>query len=94
MKPCEWRGKPLLGMLESGDWARIVYAKTWIRAVGLREQARERVPPPAELPWVLLEQVAYTADQRPALYSLGHHRGDLFEFHAIRHRTLPGGKPA
>jgi DNA-binding GntR family transcriptional regulator len=39
---------------------------------------------PADLPWILLEQVNYTASQEPVIYSKDYHRGDKFAFHVVR----------
>ena len=39
-----------------------------------------------DLPWQLIEQTSYAGDNRPLVYSLDYHRGDLFSFDMIRRR--------
>jgi GntR family transcriptional regulator len=87
----DWQGS-LLALLESTGRARIGYSQASIRAATLPLPTRERVPLPPTLPWILLEQVAYTSEHRPVLYSQDYHRGDLFEFQVLRHRTSPRGR--
>ncbi|NLE45278.1 MAG: GntR family transcriptional regulator [Chloroflexi bacterium] len=76
----------LLATMESSWNAQIMYARTVIRAVHLAPSVSERIGVPDGIPWILLEQVNYGADDRPVLYSKDYHRGDRFYFHVLRSR--------
>lgn len=83
----DWSGS-LLANLEPVA-GRIAYARASIRAVTLAKAVSRRAELPHALPWILLEQVGFTAEHAPVLYSLDYHRGDKFEFYALRERTAP-----
>jgi GntR family transcriptional regulator len=82
----------LLDLLERTPGARIAYSSASIRAARLPEPVRSQVSLPEDLPWILLEQLAHTSEHRPVLFSLDYHRGDRFEFRAVRHRGVGSGK--
>jgi len=60
------------------------YAQTTISAVQLDSVVTKEIGLSPDLPWILLEQVHYTADHEPVLYSKDYHRGDRFTFHVLR----------
>jgi len=76
----------LLAVME-GRWNTVLsYSKAVISAVTLDESISERIGVPTSMPWILLEQVNFTAQDRPVLYSKDYHRGDKFQFHVLRRR--------
>jgi GntR family transcriptional regulator len=76
----------LLAVME-GEWnAALAYSKAVISAVTLEKGLSERIGVPDFAPWILLEQVNFTAQDRPVLYSRDYHRGDKFQFHVLRRR--------
>jgi GntR family transcriptional regulator len=64
----------------------IDYAQTTIRAAQLDPALSETLGLPADLPWIMLEQIHYTEYHKPVLYSEDYHRGDKFSFHVVRRR--------
>jgi len=83
----DWSGS-LLEVLERAN-VRIAYSQATIRAVTLDRAIARRARVSHTLPWVLLEQLNYTIEHRPVLYSLDYHRGDKFEFQTLRTRDEP-----
>ena len=83
--PAAWDSS-LLNMLTAAG-VGIAYSHSTIRAVNLPRNAVRLVGLPRSLPWVLMEQINYTADHKPVLYSLDYHRGDKFEFETLRYRS-------
>lgn len=76
----------LLSVME-GQWNTwLVYSKAVINAVNLNAELSGRIGVPDRIPWILLEQVNYDAQDRPVLYSKDYHRGDKFQFHVLRRR--------
>lgn len=76
----------LLATME-GQWnAWLAYSKAVISAVTLDEALSQRIGVPDCVPWILLEQVNYDAQDQPVLYSQDYHRGDKFQFHVLRRR--------
>jgi GntR family transcriptional regulator len=63
---------------------RLDHTQTTISAVRLDSGLSQEIGLPADLPWILLEQVNYTASQEPVVYSKDYHRGDKFAFHVVR----------
>jgi GntR family transcriptional regulator len=84
-EPAAWEGS-LLNMLAAAG-VGIAYSHSTIRAVILPRNAVRLVGLPRTLPWVLMEQINYSAEHKPVLYSLDYHRGDKFEFETLRHRS-------
>jgi GntR family transcriptional regulator len=80
----DWSGS-LLQILDPIA-GRITYARASIRAVTLPRSVAQKAGLPRALPWILLEQVSFTAEHLPVLYSLDYHRGDEFEFYVLRER--------
>lgn len=64
----------------------VAYSKATVSAAELPRQAAKSGGFP-KLLYVLMEQVNYTPDQQPVLYSLDYHRGDKFTFTVLRTRT-------
>ena len=76
----------LLAVME-GQWnTALAYSKAVISAVMLDQALSQRVGVCDSVPWILLEQVNYDAQDRPLLYSKDYHRGDKFQFHVLRRR--------
>jgi GntR family transcriptional regulator len=83
--PEEFAGS-LLSLME-GQWNTwLAYSKAIISAVSLDAGLSERIGVPGSIPWILLEQTNYDAEDRPILYSKDYHRGDKFQFHVLRRR--------
>jgi GntR family transcriptional regulator len=76
----------LLTVME-GSWnIRLSYSRAIISAVNLSSELSQQVGVPDCVPWILMEQVNYDAQDHPVLYSRDYHRGDKFQFHALRRR--------
>ena len=61
-------------------------AQATIRAAKLPRKVARRSALAPSLPCLLLEQVHFDREDRPLLWSLDYHRGDVFEFHVLRQR--------
>lgn len=83
LEPQDLEGS-LLGIMEERWNVRVDYSQTSISAVQLDSGLSQEIGLPADLPWILLEQVNYTASQEPVIYSRDYHRGDKFTFHVVR----------
>ena len=83
LKPKEFEGS-LFDIMEQHWNVYVDYAQTTISAVRLDSDLSNKIALPPDLPWILLEQVHYTAGQEPVLYSKDYHRGDRFTFHVVR----------
>ena len=81
----------LLDLLERAD-QRITFSHATIRAVTLKPSVARRTRLDASQPWVLLQQVNYTSNNRKVLFSLDYHRGDKFEFETLRRRSEASGE--
>jgi GntR family transcriptional regulator len=81
-----WEGS-LLETLERAG-APIAYSHALIKAATLPPAIAKRIGLPPSLPWVLMDQVNFTATDQPVLRSFDYHRGDEFEFYTLRHRRL------
>lgn len=83
--PDEFAGS-LLSLME-GRWnAYLAYSKAVISAVVLDSDLSQCIGVPEGVPWILLEQVNFDAQDHPVLYSKDYHRGDRFQFHVLRRR--------
>jgi GntR family transcriptional regulator len=83
LEPQDFEGS-LLKILEERWNVRLDHSRTTISAVQLDAGLSQEIGLPADLPWILLEQVNYTASQEPVVYSKDYHRGDRFAFHVVR----------
>ena len=83
LEPKEFEGS-LLSVMEERWNVRLDYTQTIISAVHLDSDLSRDMGLPADLPWILLEQINYTADHEPVIYSKDYHRGDKFSFHVVR----------
>jgi GntR family transcriptional regulator len=81
----ELRGS-LLQIMEERWGVRIAYSRAAIRAVHLEAETTQRMGLPPDLPWIMMEQVNYTAQHRPVVFSKDYHRGDKFTFYILRRR--------
>jgi GntR family transcriptional regulator len=76
----------LLSVME-GRWnTTLAYSKAVISAVLMDAGLSQRIGVPDCMPWILLEQINYDAQDHPVLYSRDYHRGDKFQFHVLRRR--------
>jgi len=82
-----WEGS-LLRVLEAAGLA-IAFSHALIRAATLPTTIARRAGVDPALPWILMEQVNFTADSVPVLHSFDYHRGDVFEFYTLRQRSRP-----
>ncbi len=62
----------------------ITHTAATLRAEVLDAETTARIDALPGLAWFVMEQTNYTADNRPIMYSLDYHRGDLFSFETIR----------
>jgi GntR family transcriptional regulator len=85
LHPKEFAGSLLSVMEEKWD-TRLAYSKTVLSAVVLDSELGRRVGVADGVPWILMEQVNYDAQDRPILYSTDYHRGDKFQFRVLRRR--------
>jgi GntR family transcriptional regulator len=83
LEPQAFEGS-LLDIMEERWNVRLDHTQTTISAVRLDSGLSQEIGLPADLPWILLEQVNYTASQEPVVYSKDYHRGDKFAFHVVR----------
>jgi len=81
----DWGGS-LLQVFERAGFT-IAYSHALIRAATLPRAIARRAGVAPSLPWILMEQVNFTADDRPLLHSYDYHRGDKFEFYTLRQRS-------
>jgi len=66
--------------------AAVAYSHALIRAATLPRAIARRTALALSLPWVLMEQINFTAADVPVLHSFDYHRGDKFEFYTLRQR--------
>jgi len=83
--PEEFAGS-LLSVMEEKWNTRLAYSKTVLSAVVLDYELTHRVGVSDGVPWILMEQVNYNAQDRPVLYSKDYHRGDKIQFRVLRRR--------
>jgi len=76
----------LLSVMEEKWNTRLAYSKTVLSAVVLDSELGRRVGVVDGVPWILMEQVNYDAQDRPILYSTDYHRGDKIQFRVLRRR--------
>jgi GntR family transcriptional regulator len=81
----DWGGS-LLEVFEQAGLT-IAYSHALIRAATLPRSIARRAGVAPSLPWILMEQVNFAADDRPLLHSYDYHRGDKFEFYTLRQRS-------
>jgi DNA-binding GntR family transcriptional regulator len=66
--------------------ARLSYSKAVLSAVILEPELSQRIRVSDSIPWILMEQVNYNAQDQPVLYSKDYHRGDKIQFRVLRRR--------
>jgi DNA-binding GntR family transcriptional regulator len=86
-QPPDWRGSLLRAFERAG--LTIAYSHALIRASTLPRAIARRAAVAPSLPWILMEQVNFAADDTPLLHSFDYHRGDKFEFYTLRQRSRP-----
>ncbi len=85
LHPEEFAGS-LLSVME-GKWnAQLAYSKAVLSAVILEPELSQRIRVSDNIPWILMEQVNYNAQDQPILYSKDYHRGDKIQFRVLRRR--------
>jgi GntR family transcriptional regulator len=86
-EPPDWSGSLLRVFEQAG--LTIAYSHALIRASTLPRAIARRAAVAPSLPWILMEQVNFAADDTPLLHSFDYHRGDKFEFYTLRQRSRP-----
>lgn len=81
-----WQGS-LFALIEGRTGIRITYSTATLRAVLLDSAVQERIGAAPHTPWLLMEQVNYTAENRPIVYSHDYHHGEMFSFDVVRRRV-------
>ncbi len=85
LHPEEFAGS-LLSVMEERWNTRLAYSKTVLSAVILDSELSSRTGVACGIPWILMEQVTYDAQDHPVLYSKDYHRGDKIQFRVLRRR--------
>ena len=85
LHPEEFAGS-LLSVMEEKWNTRLAYSKTVLSAVIIDSELSRRIGVADGIPWILMEQVNYDAQDRPILYSKDYHRGDKIQFRVLRRR--------
>jgi GntR family transcriptional regulator len=85
LHPKEFTGS-LLSVMEERWNTRLTYSKTVLSAVILDSELSSRIGVACGIPWILMEQVNYDAQDHPVLYSKDYHRGDKIQFRVLRRR--------
>jgi GntR family transcriptional regulator len=81
-----WQGS-LFALIEGRAGIRITHTTATLRAVLLDATVQERIGAAPQVPWLLMEQINYTAENRPIVYSHDYHHGEMFSFDVVRHRA-------
>jgi len=76
----------LFAQMEEKWGLQLVYAKTVISAILLDSETCQRIGVPEGIPWLMMEEIVFDAQDRPQLYSNDYHRGDKMQFRVLRHR--------
>lgn len=80
-----WEGS-LFDYIQHRTGTPISYTNATLRAEVLDAPTSARIGAVPGLPWFVMEQTNFTSDDRPLMYSLDYHRGDLFSFDVVRRR--------
>ncbi|MCS7247426.1 MAG: GntR family transcriptional regulator [Anaerolineales bacterium] len=83
--PKELEGS-LFALLENRWGIKLDYSIATLRAVVSEGHIPSVAAADPHLPWVLLEQVNYTEQGEPIVFSCDYHRSDYIEFHLKRYR--------
>lgn len=76
----------LLALLKK-NWGLIIdHSYATLRVVLTEDFAPPEVIAAPSVPWFLFEQVNFSSEGKPIIYSKDYHRGDAITFHVIRHR--------
>ncbi len=81
----EWE-ESLFAYIETRNSLSITHSTATIRAALLAAQICARIGAKRIQPWLLMEQTNFTADNRPVVYSLDYHHGEMFSFDVLRRR--------
>ena len=84
-KESDFKGS-LLKFLEDQWGTTIAYTHSAIKAVVPDAALAEKVGCDQDVPWILLEQVNYSENGTPIVYSKDYHHGDHISFHVMRFR--------
>lgn len=81
----EWEGS-LFTYIETRNNLTITHSVATLRAALLAGALCTRINAKRGQPWLLMEQINFTADNRPVVYSLDYHHGEMFSFDVLRRR--------
>jgi GntR family transcriptional regulator len=81
-----WQGS-LFALIEGRSGLRITHTTATLRAVLLDGAIRERIGASSQTPWLLMEQVNYSSENRPVIFSHDYHHGEMFSFDVVRRRA-------
>lgn len=81
----EWEGS-LFTYIETHNNLTITHSVATLRAALLAAALCARINAKRGQPWLLMEQTNFTSDNRPVVYSLDYHHGEMFSFDVLRRR--------
>ena len=81
----DWTGS-LFELFDERWQVHISSSRAKIRAVLMPSALCTEIGVPAHTAWLCMEQLNVTKDGRPVLFSQDYHRGENFEFNAVRRR--------
>jgi len=84
-----WEGS-LFTYIQERTGQSLTHTTAALRAEVLDPATSARIGALPGLAWFVMEQTNFTADDRPVIYSLDYHRGDLFSFNVMRRRREEG----
>lgn len=76
----------LFKLIEEYSHKRITYAVTYIEPIGYHDRIYDILNCDPEQSLLLLNQMHYTEEDEPVLYSANYFRSDVFSFHVLRKR--------
>jgi len=76
----------LFAYIEARNNLTITHSAATIRAALLSAAICARICATRSQPWLLMEQTNFTAENRPVVYSLDFHHGEMFSFDVLRRR--------
>ncbi|MFD2208883.1 GntR family transcriptional regulator [Virgibacillus halophilus] len=80
------RADSLFGLMEKHLNKRISYAISYIEPISYHDRIYEILNCSTDQALLLLNQMHYTEDDEPVLYSSNYFRSDMFRFHVLRKR--------
>lgn len=77
----------LFAYIEGHAGLHITHSTATLRAVLLDAVTSARIGAAPALPWLLMQQINVTSENRPVVYSHDYHHGEMFSFDVLRRRT-------